>query len=99
ASCAHREQRLAVDLQTVDAVLGLDVDHLATRLAEHALHRRRDHAMPMRVAKDHHAASDVRVGDQVSGVNPATIPTWTLGAELTNLPCRDANHGTRLSIV
>ena len=41
---AHREQRLAVDLEAVDAVLGLDVDHLAAGLAEHALHGRRDHA-------------------------------------------------------
>ena len=37
AGGAHREQRLAVDLEAVDAVLGLDVDHLAAGLAEDAL--------------------------------------------------------------
>ena len=76
AGGAHREQRLAVDLEAVDAVLGLDVDHLAAGLAEHALDRRRDHAVAVRVAEDHHAAADVRVRDQVPGVEPPTRTGW-----------------------
>jgi len=84
-----------VDLEAVDAVLGLDVDHLAAGLAEHALHRRRDHAVTVRVAEDHHAATDVRIRDQVAGVQASARATGSFGAELTNLAGRDADHGSR----
>src|SRR6185436_7936745 len=93
ASGAHRKQRLAVDLQAVHAVLGLDVDNLAARLAEHALDRRRDHAVAMRVTENHHPASDVVIRDQVPGVEPSVGASRSLASELANLPCSDADHG------
>jgi hypothetical protein len=96
---AHREQRLAVNLEAVHAVLGLDVDHLAARLAEDSLHRRRDHAVAVRIAEDHHSATDVRVRDQVAGVDPPTRSSRALRPELTNLACRDADHGAAYLIV
>src|ERR1041385_1751921 len=90
---AHREQRLAVDLEAVDAVLGLDVDHLAARLAQHALDRRGDHPVTVWIAKDHHATPDVRAGDQVAGVETSAGSVRPLTSQLANLACSDADHG------
>src|SRR5688572_30374586 len=88
----HREQRLAVDLQAVDAVLGLDVDHLAARLAEHALHRGGDHPVAVRVAEDDHAASDVRVADQVARVDTTDPDRSTFGTVIADLARGYADH-------
>src|SRR5262245_35732064 len=81
-----------MDLEAVHAVLGLDVDHLAAGLAQHALDRRRDHPMAVRIPEDHHAAADVRVRDEVAGVEPTAGAGGPLIAQLSNLPCSDADH-------
>ena len=39
-----------------------------TRGGRDAAHRRRDHPVPVRVAKDHHSAPDIRVRDQITRV-------------------------------
>src|SRR5262249_8964258 len=82
-----------MDLEAVHAVLGLDVDHLAAGLAPPAVDRRRDHPVTMGVSEDHHPAADIRVRDQISGVEPPTGAGRPLVPELANLACSDADHG------
>ena len=91
----HGEQGLAVNLETVDAVLGLDVNLRAGRLAEYALDRRRDHAVSVRVAEDHHASTDHGVTDQVPRIDPTERNTRPLSGLVADLPRRDANHAVR----
>src|SRR5262249_34409941 len=86
----HREQGFAVDLQPINAVFGLDVDHLAVGITENAPNRRRNHAMPVRISKDHHAPTHDRIGNQIAGVQPTRTSGWiSLVAKFSGC---DADH-------
>src|SRR6187455_3309257 len=89
----HLAQRFGSEGQQVHRILGLDVDLIATRVAQHAPHRRRDHAVPVRIAEDHHAATDARVADEVTRVRPTHAQGGPLPAVIANLSGGHTNHG------
>src|SRR5690606_8753439 len=88
----HREQRLTVNLEPVDAVLGLDVELVRVGLGQDPLHRGGDHPVPMRIPEDHHAATDDGVADEVPGVQPADADRAPLAAMVADLARSNADH-------
>src|SRR4051812_455379 len=85
-------RRLGPEGQLVDRVLGLDVELLTAGIAEHALDRRRHHAMSIRIAEDHHAAADAGIADQVTGVGAADPERGALPSVIPDLSRGYADH-------
>src|SRR4029079_9008078 len=89
----HLAQRFGSEVQQVDRVLGLDVNLVAAGIAQDAPHRRRHHAVAIRVAEDDHAAPNARVADEVPSVRPPHDQGGSLPAVIANLSGGHTNHG------
>ena len=89
----HGPNGLGPERQLIDRVLGLDEERLAALVAEDALDRRRHHAMAVGISKDHHSATDARIGDEVASVSSTDAERCALAAVIADLAGGDTDHG------